>query len=91
MDAYLIGLYPNRAVHKTAPDTDPSLINAWKRSNGFFVCERRNLGLSQAECQRMRTAALRVTRTVVRAVNYKWTTNAWQRAQLCATCREFPR
>jgi len=92
MDAYPINAFPIHVTHSTAPNIDPAIVEAWKRDNGYFICERRNLGLSAAECKRMRKEALSIKRKhVKRYGNIVWPTNDWQRAKMCATCREYAR
>lgn len=92
MDAYIVGSFPLHITHNMLPDTDPASVNAWKRDNGYFVCERRNLGLSAAECKRMRKEALSIKRKhIKRYGNFMWATNEWQRAKKCATCRDYVR
>jgi hypothetical protein len=75
---------------KSAENTDPAAVFAFKRKNPGFVCETWNIWLTEAACKKRRTLALEV-KQVVTCANIKIPTEAWAKLEPCRKCKSYPR
>lgn len=78
--------------HTVKPNTPIDAVNAFKRSNGYFICETRNAGMTAKACRDMRKRALAAKKIV--QVSFKGNQMVgmeWLKLAACAACKEYPR
>ena len=80
----------NHPRHSTAENTPDAEVRAWKRANGWFVCETLNCGMTEASCKRKRKDAREIKKYVY-ASGLPVVRDAFHEAEICLKCKEYPR